>query len=212
MLDGLCRVEGGHATLPFVRMFHGRPSEYLWEDAEGEVHSIAQGEGGEQGDPMMPLLFAMGQHHALDTVSRSLREDEKLLTYLDDIYFCCARPSRRGVIQEALQTHAGISIHSGKTKVWNMAGERPPVCDVLEQIARVSDQQRGFGGVQGWRQNVRGSRFWAPQSDIQISCAVIWWTWSKNNMFCWRGSRCCRTSKERGSSWCIALQPGQTVL
>ena len=70
-------------------------------------------------------------------------------------------------------------------------------------------QQRGFGGVQGWRQNVRGSRFWAPQSDIQISCAVIWWTWSKNNMFRWR---CCRTSKERGSSWCIALQPEQTML
>ena len=43
------------------------------------------------------------------------------------------------VVQEASQTHAGISIHSGETKVWNMAGERPPVCDVLEQIARVSD-------------------------------------------------------------------------
>ena len=88
MLDGLCRVEGGRATLPFVWMFYGRLSEYLWENAEGEVHSIAQGEGGEQGDPMMPLLFAMGQHHALDTVSRSLREDEKLLAYLDDIHFC----------------------------------------------------------------------------------------------------------------------------
>ena len=42
MLDGLCQVEGGHATLPFVAF---RP------DAEGEVHSIAQGEGGEQGIP-----------------------------------------------------------------------------------------------------------------------------------------------------------------
>ena len=105
MLDGLCRVEGGHATLPFVRMFYGRPSEYLWEDAQREVHSIAQGEGGEQGDPMIPLLFAVGQHHALDTVSRSLREDEKLLAYLDDIYFCC-EPDRVGevytVVQEAL--------------------------------------------------------------------------------------------------------------
>ena len=39
-------------------------------------------------DPMIPLLFAVGQHQALDTVSRSLREDEKLLAYLDDIYFC----------------------------------------------------------------------------------------------------------------------------
>ena len=102
-------------------MFYGRPSEYLWEDAEGEVHSIAQGEGGEQRDPMMPLLFAMGQHHALDTVSRSLREDEKLLAYLDDIYFCC-EADRVGevytVVQEALQTNAGISIDEGVEHGW----------------------------------------------------------------------------------------------
>ena len=211
MLDGLCRVEGGHATLPFVRMFYGRPSEYLWEDAEGEVHSIAQGEGGEQGDPMMPLLFAMGQHHALDTVSRSLREDEKLLAYLDDIYFCC-EPDRVGevytVVQEALQTHAGISIHGGKTKVWNMAGERPPVCDVLEQIARVSDPTARVSGFRGG-DRTSGDQDSGHPSRTSRFRAVIWWTWSKNNMFCWRGSRCCRTSKERGSSWCIALQPSK---
>ena len=64
MLDGLWWVERGHATLLFVRMFFGSPS-HLREDAEGEAHSIAQGEGGEQGDPIMFLLFAMGQHHAL---------------------------------------------------------------------------------------------------------------------------------------------------
>ena len=42
------------------------PSEYLWEDDDGEVHKIAQGEGGEQGDPMMPLLYSLGQHRALE--------------------------------------------------------------------------------------------------------------------------------------------------
>ena len=30
-----------------------------------EVHTIPQGEGGEQGDPLMPLLFCLGQHPAL---------------------------------------------------------------------------------------------------------------------------------------------------
>ena len=162
MLDGLCRVEGGHATLPCVRMFYGSLSEYLWEDAEGVVHSIAQGEGGEKGDPIMPLLFAVGQHHALDTVSRSLREDEKLLAYLDDIYFC-TEPNGVGevytVVQEALQTHAGISIRGGKTKVWNMSGERPPVCDVLEEIARRSDPT-----AQVWR----GSGVTAERQGIKI--------------------------------------------
>ena len=43
------------------------------------------------------------------------------------------------MVREALQPHAGISIHGGKTKVWNMSGQRPPVCDVLEEIARISD-------------------------------------------------------------------------
>ena len=48
MMDGLRQVEGGPVTLPFVRMFYGTPSEYLWEDSDGVVHSIPQGEGGEQ--------------------------------------------------------------------------------------------------------------------------------------------------------------------
>ena len=32
----------------------GASSEYLWEDDAADVHK--QGEGGEQGDPVMPLL------------------------------------------------------------------------------------------------------------------------------------------------------------
>ena len=34
MLEGLGHVEGP-AALSFVHMFYGRPSTYLWEDAEG---------------------------------------------------------------------------------------------------------------------------------------------------------------------------------
>ena len=39
---------------------------------KGMVHRIPQGEGGEQGDALMPLLFAFGQHEALQAVSRQL--------------------------------------------------------------------------------------------------------------------------------------------
>ena len=28
----------------------------------GNVLEVAQGEGGEQGDPLMPVLFSLGQH------------------------------------------------------------------------------------------------------------------------------------------------------
>ena len=60
MLEGLMRVEGGSSALPFVRLFYGTPSEYLWEDGTGTVHTIPQGEGGEQGDALKPLLFSVG--------------------------------------------------------------------------------------------------------------------------------------------------------
>ena len=41
---------------------------FVWEDELGEVHTIRQGEGGEQGDPLMPLLLCLGQHRALVSV------------------------------------------------------------------------------------------------------------------------------------------------
>ena len=39
---------------------YDRQSTYFWEDDSGTVHHIVQGEGGEQGDPLMPLSFALG--------------------------------------------------------------------------------------------------------------------------------------------------------
>ena len=51
--------------LPFVRQFYGCPSR---EDDLGNVHEVAQGEGGEQGDPLMPALFSLGSHPALAAV------------------------------------------------------------------------------------------------------------------------------------------------
>ena len=60
MLEALRRVPGGDQVLPFVRLFYDRQSTYLWEDDAGTVHHIVQGEGGEQGDPLMPLLFRLG--------------------------------------------------------------------------------------------------------------------------------------------------------
>ena len=57
--------EGGSRVLPFVRLFCGTPSSFLWEDDAGTVHHVRQGEGGEQGDALMPLLFSLDQHRAL---------------------------------------------------------------------------------------------------------------------------------------------------
>ena len=140
MLTGLRDVVGGSEVLPFVRMFYGTPSEYLWEDDDGEVHKIAQGEGGEQGDPMMPLLYSLGQHRALEAIDREMGANQHLMAFLDDIFFV-TMPREVGevyaVVQEKLWIHSCIRVHVGKTKVWNRAGIRPLACDMLERIARV---------------------------------------------------------------------------
>ena len=125
-------------------MFHGAPSEYLWEDSCGTVHRIPQGEGGELGDALMPLLFAVGQHSALEEASAQLLPGEHLFAFHDDIYMV-TMPERVGavyaIVEEQLRTRARIRIHGGKTKVWNRGGERLAICDVLERIARVQNPQ-----------------------------------------------------------------------
>ena len=102
----------------------------------GGVHDILQGEGGEQGDPLMPMLFSLGQHAALVAIS------ERLLAFLDDLYVV-STPERtvavHNILREELWQHAKISVHHGKTSIWNRGGVVPDRCDVLEEAARAVD-------------------------------------------------------------------------
>ena len=50
MLTALRNLPNASAALPFVMLWYGQPSSYLWEDDEGRAHTIRQAEGGEQGD------------------------------------------------------------------------------------------------------------------------------------------------------------------
>ena len=153
MLQALMSIESGSAAILFVRMFHGQASTNLWEDNEGHVHRIEQGEGGEQGDPMMPLLFALGQHTALSAIQGSLDDEERLLAFHDDLCVVTPDPGRLqvlyGTVQRELWAHSRIRINEGKTQVWNSGGVRPGFCDTLERIARVTDPEalvwRGSG-------------------------------------------------------------------
>ena len=77
------------AALPFVMLSYGKPSKYSWYDEAGVHYDIPQGEGGEQGDPLMPLLFSLGIHEALESVSRQLQPGEEVCAFLDDVYALC---------------------------------------------------------------------------------------------------------------------------
>ena len=106
------------SLLPFVRAFYGRTSEYLWWDEGGTRHSIAQGEGCEQGDPLAPALYALGQHTALEAASAELRDGEFLAAFLDDLYVVASAERARPAIDSvtgAVELHAGVAANRGKT-------------------------------------------------------------------------------------------------
>ena len=140
MFRGLMDMVDGEKLVPFVRLFYNSPSTYIWEDDVGEVRHVCQGEGGEQGDPLMPLLFSVGQHRAMVSVQAALFEGERLFAFLDDIYVVCS-PSRIGEVHALIQRHlwelTGIRVHHGKTKIWNSGGVKPPAAVVLTARAHV---------------------------------------------------------------------------
>ena len=88
MLTRLRSMPGTREILPFVRLSNAQPSEYSWYDESGR-RTVRQAEVGEQGDPMVPLLFSIGIQGALEEVSRSLRPEERLCAFLDDVYLLC---------------------------------------------------------------------------------------------------------------------------
>ena len=147
MLSGLRRLPKASSTLPFVKQFYGRPSEYVWYDGSNTPQIIQQAEGGEQGDPMMPALYALAQHPALAAVAAQLRPGEQVFAFLDDVYIVC-RPDRASLlfnlVQQELHAQCGISVNLGKTKVYNRAGIQPTGFENMgtaEDPARVGDHR-----------------------------------------------------------------------
>ena len=89
---------------------------------------VTQAEGGEQGDPLMPLLFSIGIQGALEQVARLLKPGKHLCAFLDDIYMVCEPERVRplyNILGAALHREAGISLHTGTTRVWNRGGIVP---------------------------------------------------------------------------------------
>ena len=82
-------MPAARSLLPFVRMSYAQQSCYQWFDDGGEAREVTQAEGGEQGDPLTPLLFAIGIQGALEEVAAALLPGEQLCAFLDDLYILC---------------------------------------------------------------------------------------------------------------------------
>ena len=48
------------------------------------IRASRQAEGGEQGDPLVPALFALAMHQALVALQTELRPEERSLAFLND--------------------------------------------------------------------------------------------------------------------------------
>ena len=113
MLQGVLRMPSAHRVLPFLEQFCSSPSTYVWEDDMETQREVTQGDGGQQGDPLMPIPFCLGQHGDLAAVEGRLIAGEKLFAFLDDIYLIC-QPDRvqdAHRILEELRTREDIRVH-----------------------------------------------------------------------------------------------------
>ena len=109
------------ALIPFVLQWYGAPSESIWHDVEGRPHIIPQGEGGEQGDALMPALFCLAMHAALEHIQRDLGPEALVVAYLDDIYIVIPEHMAARAVFSArhhLQDRCGIRMHQGKLKAY----------------------------------------------------------------------------------------------
>ena len=89
---------------------------YWWQDESGHRHETQQHEGGEQGDPLMPLLFSFAIHNALEEAKREMVDGEELFAFLDDICILCSPGRTRflyNVIREKVE-HGMNSVAHGK--------------------------------------------------------------------------------------------------
>ena len=79
-------MQEAKALVPFVMLSYSEPSTYDGFDDTRHRRTVLQAEeGGEKGDPLMPLLFAIGIQGALEKVSGSLEDGELLCAFLDDV-------------------------------------------------------------------------------------------------------------------------------
>ena len=100
---------------------------------------MRQAEGGEQGDPLMLLLFSLAIHDSLVEADWVMDLSEHLLAFLDDAYVVSPPHRTRpmfDVLGEELETGAGIRLHPVKTQVWN----REAIC---HRTWRISERRFG---------------------------------------------------------------------
>ncbi len=137
--------------LPLVSALYGSQSRFLWHDAQGEELIIEQGQGGEQGCPLMPALYALAQHDALAEASGNLLPSEHLFSFLDDLYVVTCRVRAAEAFKEVaglVEEHAGVKSNFGKLRAWcRGGGPAPPDLTDISAEAWTADLPDELNGL-----------------------------------------------------------------
>ena len=127
-------------ALPFFSQFYSELSQYFWTDDCGDTHVIHQGEGGEQGDALMPMLYALGQHGALLSLQDFLLPQRTHFSPLQTTstwYVCQIAWVRFSSIFRRLL----ISMPAFKF-TWNRGGHYPLACQQMQEAAARAGEVR----------------------------------------------------------------------
>ena len=208
MLSALHAHPDLQQLLPFAHQFYGAPSVYMWIDCNATSHDIAQGEGGEQGDLLMPALYALAQQPALHDVQAALREGEAIFAYPDDTYIVAA-PERVQELYECYRAahwvHARAYINLGKTRIWNAAGEEP------RDVAKLQHEGSDTVWVGDWSLPQAQQGLIVLGAPIGSEAYVQRQLQTMKTTGCLRGSRPLRTCKLHGVCSGIAHARAPTI-
>ena len=99
----------------------------------------------EQGDPLMPLLFSLGQHRSLDSISGRLRAGEKIMANLDDVRGVRSSPGQsshtdrgRGTVPSRPHQRPSRDNKCGTVVEWNPVGSWNSLAQLSQSIPRLS--------------------------------------------------------------------------
>ena len=111
------------------------------------MQDIPQGECGDQGDPVMPLLFSLAMHPSLVSTGDLLREGEKLFAFLDDVY---SAANQRGCWRFSVssRTHCGSTPGSAciaaRRNSGTAVGPHPEDARISQSCPRLECQMQSF--------------------------------------------------------------------
>lgn len=110
-----------------LQAWYGTGSTHLWRNGAGRFEEVVSQRGFDQGCPLAPTAFSVGQKTALDPFLVQLLvldPKAKLYSYLDDTYLVVAKEFAvlaLSCLQEALRP-LGLELNPKKTFVWSPNG------------------------------------------------------------------------------------------